>query len=363
MLRFDARAGKILARFEHGTAGLNFSFPLTPSVGRMPAFSRVGGIDIPSANLTADASSSSSGSSSSSSGLWHWHNESDGRWARLLVDPNTGAISGLVHAADELFVLRAAEMSSHGRVLRFAELPRSPAWHAMDALLAARRARRRHLQGGLPSGPPYGRLAGCPLALRVLRLGLVADAGFTGAAGGASAAYGEIAAALHLLNGLFEDQLGLRIEARYLILSPETPSSASFALHGPNGGNGARPRAADLGRLMTAPGEQPQVLDIGPSYLLGRFSQWVGAHAPDSRGRVGLWHLLTDAFPPPGVVGLAPLGSACTLGAQEIEYEATGTAAPPGYLPRTDTGRRVLTRMRMLPVPFTSPSGPVNSCR
>ena len=43
------------------------------------------------------------------------------------------------------------------------------------------------------------------------------------------------------------------------------------------------------------------MLDTSASFLLGRFAQWVGAHAPAGRGRVGLWHMLTDAFPPPGV--------------------------------------------------------------
>lgn len=70
-------------------------------------------------------------------------------------------------------------------------------------------------------------------------------------------------------------------------------STAAFVLHGPNGGNGARPRRPDPGQLMTAPGERLQVLDTSPSFALGRFAQWVGAHAPAGRGRVGLWHMRT----------------------------------------------------------------------
>lgn len=342
MLRFDP-LGNNEAEFEHGTT--RFKFPLTLGAGQLPLMT-INGTEVPSASLASDARGER---------LWQWRNESDGRWARLFEVSSSRSVGGLIYANHELFVLDATD--SHGRMLRFEELPRSPSWHGMSALLTAH---RRHLQS-LPTGPPYGRLSGCPQNLRVLRLGLLADAGFTIAAGGASRAYAELTSSLHLLNGLFEDQLGLRLEARYLVVS--SGHAGSFAQDGPDGGNGARPRQADPGRLTTPPGETPQVLDTGPSYLLGRFSQWVGAHAPTSRGRAGLWFMVTDAFPPPGVVGLAPLRAACTLGSAEVSYEVTGSVAPAGYLPRTaDTGRVVRLRVRQPPVPFTSTSGGRDGC-
>jgi len=45
-------------------------------------------------------------------------------------------------------------------------------------------------------------------------MGFVVDSGFTAAAGGSEAALSELSSSLHLINGLFEDQLGLRLEAQ-----------------------------------------------------------------------------------------------------------------------------------------------------
>ena len=298
-----------------------------------------------------------------------WSNESSGRWARLFVDAGT-IRSGLYYSGSELLLIQRTEQQQQqqqqqqrSRILSFAEMPRSPAWHTMDRLLSPAAPRRRLQSGSLPSGPPFGRLIGCPPPgeLRVLKLGLLVDAGFAAAAGGSAAAFAEASAALFLLNGLFEDQLGVRLEARYLMVSAD--SSAPFAEAGPNGGVAARPRRADNGVSMTLPTDALQVLDIAPAHLVGRFSQWVGAHAPTSRGRVGLWHLLTDAFPPPGVVGLAPLGAACTLGSQSLEYVDSGSPAPAGHFPRTaGTGQRVHAYTTTPPIPFTSTAGGRNGC-
>eukprot|EP00966_Prymnesium_polylepis_P333539 7388999-Prymnesium_polylepis.1 len=91
------------------------------------------------------------------------------------------------------------------RVERFDALPRSAAWHAVHDLLQQRRRGRRAC-AACPDGPPYGRMAGCPTDLRVLPMGIVADRGYASAAGGQAAALREIGAALHSLNGLFQDQ-------------------------------------------------------------------------------------------------------------------------------------------------------------
>ena len=89
-------------------------------------------------------------------------------------------------------------------------------------------------------------------------------------------------------------------------------------------------RAVQVTRL----GVQPTVFDAAPSALLGKFSQWIGTAAPAHLGRVALWHLLTAAFPPPGIVGIAALGAACSPGARPLTYRDTGQPAPRGFFPR-----------------------------
>ena len=149
--------------------------------------------------------------------LFSFSSEKDGHWARIAVNRH-GEINGLYSTQQNLLIIKHDDESSHrhARVLRFHDLPKSPAWVGVNALMAA----RRRLSSFLPSGPPYGRLAGCPPAgeLRVMRMGFVLDLGFTNAAGGASSAMDELGAALHMINGLFQDQLGLGIEARYVVL-------------------------------------------------------------------------------------------------------------------------------------------------
>ena len=81
-----------------------------------------------------------------------------------------------------------------------------------------------------------------------------------------------------MINGLFQDQLGLGIEARYVVL--RTDAAASFASAGPNMPWQRQPGQPDNGMLISS---NPDVLDIGPSFLLGRFAQWIGAQrAPSS---------------------------------------------------------------------------------
>ena len=197
--------------------------------------------------------------------LYAFQNATSGRWARLIRDAE--GVHGLYFTGEELLLIRgqaarrratsspSAEIGSS--VVRFAELPRSPAWHALDWQLRAHRSaeaevqsephgkrqRRRLACPRCPPGPPYGRLPGCPPAgeLRVLRMGFVLDAGFAAAAGGSSPALSELASMLHLLNGLYEDQLGLRLEATYVRVQA-TDGSTSFAEGGPNGGQATHPR-------------------------------------------------------------------------------------------------------------------------
>jgi hypothetical protein len=79
-----------------------------------------------------------------------------------------------------------------------------------------------------------------------------------------------------------------------------------------------------------------------PEVALGRFSQWVGSYAPADRGRAGLWHLLTDAFPAPGITGIASFATLCMRGAFPVHYTDSGVAAGPDEYPRTPSGNRAL---------------------
>ena len=317
MLRFDP-LGNNEAEFEHGTT--RFKFPLTLGAGQLPLMT-INGTEVPSASLASDARRER---------LWQWRNESDGRWARLFEVSSSRSVDGLVYANHELFVLDATD--SHGRMLRFEELPRSPSWHGMSALLTA------HRPAFAEPSPARRTVASAVRRIcAVLRLGLLADAGFTIAAGGASRAYAELTSSLHLLNGLFEDQLGLRLEARYLVVS--SGHAGSFAQDGPDGGNGARPRQGRPGpsHHATWGRHRRYWTPARPTCSAGFPNGW--APTPHlARARGALVHG-DRCLPTSRVVGLAPLRAACTLGSAEVSYEVTGSVAPAGYLPRTGRHR------------------------
>ena len=183
-------------------------------------------------SLTVDGATRDSNASSPR--FLSYRDESTGRWARLCIDRDDD-ISGLYFTGEELHVLRSYKQRGRRRRLgradpragalqRFTDLPRTPEWHSLARVLRAQRGgdgavpsnssasrrQRRLACPQCPAGPPYGRLPGCPTSgvLRVLQLGVQIDHGFTQAAGGTDAAHERLGAALHLINGLFEDQLG-----------------------------------------------------------------------------------------------------------------------------------------------------------
>ena len=295
-----------------------------------------------SSPVFADGAVHSTNASKARAAFLRFHNGSSGEWLRLVVAG--GAAHGLFYTsgADLLTVAGTARGSTvlldTARSFEDHAARGTPAWHRVHGML---RRRRRLAVGG-----PYGRLPGCAPSeqLRTLPLGIVIDHGYVQAASGYDGAVHELATALTLLNGLFEDQLGLRIEARApcpssptappqvlrrerLCLSPLASrahvqaryvvintADVPFAHGGPNSAVGQRPRASEVGQVVSAAGSTPMVLDSAPAVLLGRFAQWIGAHAPSSNGPPTLWHLMTDSFPAPGVTGLATLGAACMRG-------------------------------------------------
>ena len=206
--------------------------------------------------------------------LLRFMNSSNGAWARLAAAPD-GSAHGLFYNGSALFVLRPADTRGspmptnvstnvHGETVAasrrrllpqiiedFGNLPRDAAWLSVSSWLPHPQ-RGRRVCAACPTGPPYGRLPGCPAELRVLPLGMLVDRGFAAAAGGKSAAMQELGSALNNINGLFEDQFGLRLEARYVIIGE---AGMTFAEAGPNWDRGVRPRRSEAGIPVDASGE------------------------------------------------------------------------------------------------------------
>ena len=63
----------------------------------------------------------------------------------------------------------------------------------------------------------------------------------------------------------------------------------------------------------------------GCSVALGMMGQWASANHPEE----DLWHLMTDCFPAPGVVGLASLQGLCRSGLL-TRFEDSGVDPDPG---------------------------------
>ena len=171
--------------------------------------------------------------------------------------------------------------------------------------------------------PPHGRLAGCPVALLEASLGLVLDAGFVAARGGVDPAIVAAAAAISRTNAIFEDQLGLRLVVRVLIVNEQL--GGDFAETGPNAapaqGTGTRTCSEYTPRVVDGHGASVSV--AGPNLALSRTAYWVQEHA-SRHAPVVLWHLLTDCFPRDGTTGLSEFGVLCEQGASAIRYADGG---------------------------------------
>ena len=123
--------------------------------------------------------------------------------------------------------------------------------------------------------PPHGRLSGCPAALQQASLGLVLDAGFVAAHGGVDPAIVAAAAAISRTNAVFEDQLGLRLVVRVLIVNSQ--AGGDFGETGPNAaptqGTGTRTCNEYDSRLVSGHGVPVRV--AGPNLALSRLAYWV----------------------------------------------------------------------------------------
>ena len=115
-----------------------------------------------------------------------------------------------------------------------------------------------------------------------------------------------------------QDQLGVRLALTHVVLN-EQPGGV-FAQAGPNDAPSvAGGRTCPSYHRAVISGHGVAVEASGIGVALQRFSQWVGGHAPEA----GLWHLLTNCFPPAGTVGLAWRGATC-LSAHDIVFVDSG---------------------------------------
>ena len=191
-----------------------------------------------------------------------------------------------------------------------------------------RHGRRAQLQ--LPA-PPYVRLSNCDWAgVKMLTLGLAIDKGFVAAVGGTDAAMTEAASAVSRANFVYEGQLGVRLLVTHVVINsddapvgqaPDVPGSRDTC-------------EAYFPRVIEGHGLTVQADDIEAA--LDLFSWWVGCGGGGCDGIAGapvepaegpaLWHLLTDCFPPTGVVGIAGLRAVCNA-PRRIEFGDSGIPA------------------------------------
>ena len=196
-----------------------------------------------------------------------------------------------------------------------------------EALAPARRA----LQLQVESAPPYGRLDGCPAGAWRYEIGLILDAGFVSAQGGAGAALALATLAVEQSAELFLDQLGVHLYASRIILNEE--AGGVFAQTGPNEApevNGLRTCEGYTDLIVTG-SRGVQVHEEGPSIALGRLAAWIGAHAPAGPRA---WVLLTNCFPSitgegSFIVGKAAANAGCYAGSSPVYFEDSGVPYDP----------------------------------
>lgn len=177
---------------------------------------------------------------------------------------------------------------------------------------------------------PYGRLSGCEPKpkLRKFKLGVIADRGFVQKVGGTELkALNKIAAVVSRANAIYREQAGLTIVLVRTIINVGT---GVFRHTGPNhrpskaGRNKCGNHAKDGSTLKLKKGASyvNVVYRKGHVALLQKLSSWVTNHGGDLPSA---WHLFTDCFPAPGVVGVAWQGAGCRGFGTEMTIKDTGS--------------------------------------
>jgi hypothetical protein len=174
---------------------------------------------------------------------------------------------------------------------------------------------RRRLQLQL-SAPPYERMTYCvekPIVHEVT-MGLLIDHGFVAVVGGRDAALREAAVAVSRANAIYEGQIGIRLVVTRIVLNED--GNGDFASSGPNSapttpGN----RSCPAYEPMRIEDHGVTVISDGIGVALDMLSAWVGRHTgADEDDAPDLWHLMSNCFPSPGVVGVAQVSIRPSVG-------------------------------------------------
>lgn len=125
-------------------------------------------------------------------------------------------------------------------------------------------------------------------ALRTLRIGMAADPGFVAQAGGVTQATNQMQELLSVANNVYVYQLGTRLKMSDSQLTTTNGSPASWSMTPVSTGGKCG------GSISTQ---------------LDALRSWVSSASKATN--VGMWHLMTNCWPPPGTVGLAYVGVLC----------------------------------------------------
>ena len=146
--------------------------------------------------------------------------------------------------------------------------------------------------------------------------------------GGTAGALVAMTAALQIAGEIFEQQLGVLLRVRHVVLNID--AKTHFNMSGPNDAPAGAPnsRSCPSYAPIEYPPAEPYVRLDGLNIALGRMSQWVGLHSERVAGeRLGAWLMLTNCFPIPGAVGVAPVGAVCDRGSDKIHFVDSGKVA------------------------------------
>eukprot|EP00939_MAST-03C_sp_MAST-3C-sp1_P000745 g745.t1 len=180
---------------------------------------------------------------------------------------------------------------------------------------------RRQLSNFLPTqhnDGTYGRLRHCSWTAKDMSIGVLVDRGFSARVGGNTQdVIDELTAIVSAANVIYMDQLGVQIVIGQSVImldvdvsfqgpnyAPDVPGTRNSCGSDVSDGAVLNGRDFSTGQLVSVEAEN------GPSAMLHRFTKWAALHAPNCES-CGMWHLFTDCFPSPGIVGVASLARFC----------------------------------------------------
>eukprot|EP00948_MAST-09A_sp_MAST-9A-sp1_P001046 g1046.t1 len=138
---------------------------------------------------------------------------------------------------------------------------------------------------------PYGVYRGCPSSPYSISLGLALDVGFVNSFSSVARAEAYAQSMVQIANVIYKDQMNVEVKLTSLVTYTSTGSNTPSWNEAPS-----------------RPGYRTCQTEYNTK--LNQFQSWVGNGA-GGRGSRGMWHLLTNCYPPGGVVGLAYVGTTC----------------------------------------------------